>query len=496
MSDLVVQTRALLRDSAMALANSREGSHVAAVAARFDEPVRVALAGRVKAGKSTLLNALLGESLAPTDASECTRVVTWYRHGSTPKVLASLTNGATPIELPFRRSGGALDVDFGSIMLETIDRLEVQWPIPALRDIVLIDTPGVDSLSAGASDRTMAALAPKSDRVGDADVVVYLLRHMHGADVGFLEAFRTDDFGPASAVSCVGVLARADEVGVARLDALEQAARVARRYSTDRRMRRMCQTVLPIAGLLAEGSNTVTHQDFVVLGQLAALAADYPDLVLDADTFVQESDRLSEPSVEIRSDLLRRVGLFGVRRSIDALRRGEVDSSVALARFLRHSSGIETLTDTLRSGLSRRRDLLKVRAALSSLAGLLGPGSSRADEPLVVRLEALTAQAHELREARLVEALRCADIDFSETEIDRAEQLLGAAVWPNQLGIDDEPAPDQRRDVIDREIAFWRRKAESPFTGREGADAANVLVRTVEGFAERARVQADGSPVR
>ena len=39
---------------------------------RLDEPLRVAIAGKVKAGKSTLLNALVGEQVAPTDAGECT----------------------------------------------------------------------------------------------------------------------------------------------------------------------------------------------------------------------------------------------------------------------------------------------------------------------------------------------------------------------------------------------------------------------------------------
>ena len=40
----------------------------------------------VKAGKSTLLNAMLGERIAPTDAGECTRLVTWYRYSATPTI--------------------------------------------------------------------------------------------------------------------------------------------------------------------------------------------------------------------------------------------------------------------------------------------------------------------------------------------------------------------------------------------------------------------------
>ena len=56
---------------------------IVAARERMDEPIRVAIAGKVKAGKSTLLNALVGEELAPTDAGECTRIVTWYRDGLT-----------------------------------------------------------------------------------------------------------------------------------------------------------------------------------------------------------------------------------------------------------------------------------------------------------------------------------------------------------------------------------------------------------------------------
>jgi tRNA U34 5-carboxymethylaminomethyl modifying GTPase MnmE/TrmE len=48
---------------------------------RLNQPIRIALAGTLKAGKSTLVNALVGEDIAPTDATEATRIVTWFRHG-------------------------------------------------------------------------------------------------------------------------------------------------------------------------------------------------------------------------------------------------------------------------------------------------------------------------------------------------------------------------------------------------------------------------------
>src|SRR5262245_37496490 len=64
-----------------------------AIRERLEGPLQVAIAGRVKAGKSTLLNALVGERLAPTDAGECTRIVSWYRKGPSYQVSARLRDG-------------------------------------------------------------------------------------------------------------------------------------------------------------------------------------------------------------------------------------------------------------------------------------------------------------------------------------------------------------------------------------------------------------------
>src|SRR6478735_2393595 len=111
-------------------------------AQRLAEPLRIAIAGMVKAGKSTLLNAIIGEEIAPTDTGECTRVVTWYRYSDTPRITL-YPHAGSPRNVPVRRTDGRLVFELGGMEAADIARLVVDWPSRTLRDITLIDTPGI-----------------------------------------------------------------------------------------------------------------------------------------------------------------------------------------------------------------------------------------------------------------------------------------------------------------------------------------------------------------
>jgi hypothetical protein len=447
---------------------------------RYDEPLRLAIAGKVKAGKSTLLNALVGEEIAPTDAGECTRVVTWYQDGHAPAVRL-YPHGSPPRPLRIARDDGALQIEMG-VPADTVDRLEVTWPSASLRATTLIDTPGIASLSLDVSARSERFLAPE-DAPSAADAVLYLMRHLHSADMRFLESFHDKGVARAAPVNTIAVLSRADEIGVGRVDALRSARVIAARYRSDETLRAFCQTVVPVAGLLAVTGRTMRQDEFAALTKLAALPPEQLDaLLLTVDRFVTSDDGTELPTAT-RAKLLERFGMFGLRLSTTLIRQGVADSS-ALAAELVQRSGLVELREVLASQFSQRRDVLKARSALIALDLVLRREPRPTAAPLVVDVERILAGAHEFAELRLLSDLRGRVLRPPKDQAGEAERLIGGdGNAPNQrLGLPPDAARDELRAAALDRLTVWRRRAESPLASRAMANAARVVVRSCEGI--------------
>jgi predicted GTPase len=449
---------------------------------RLDEPLRLALAGKVKAGKSTLLNALVGEELAPTDAGECTRIVTWYREGPGYKVSGLPKAGGAPIQLPFSRDGGAIDVDLQGRSADDLTQLVVDWPSSSLRQLTLIDTPGIASLSADVSARAEAFLTPEDDRATPADAVLYLMKHLHAADMGFLEAFHDEEMAQATPVNAIAVLSRADEVAVGRLDAMESAAKISERYRTDPKVRRVAQTVVPVAGLLAQSGATLREAEHDALETLAKMdPADLELLCLSADRFVNADASLT--SLE-REALIDRFGLFGVRISAQLIRTGEAPNASRLSQELVSRSGLNELRRVLLSQFAARRDVLKSRSALLAVEAAARSTPNIDSAAILSEVERVTASAHEFAELRLLNALRTGMVPAKPEEVTAMELLLGAegTTAPERLSLPlDADVPALRQGAAEA-LSKWQRRAESPMASQEIKDASRVLVRTTEGL--------------
>jgi hypothetical protein len=480
-SPTVPAVRALLDDVLAVYADdAAAGERVVELRRRLDEPLRVALVGRVKAGKSTLLNALLGERLAPTDAGECTRVVTLYRHGTVPRVLLRNTAG-TRRALPVHRAEGALQLDLGGVPPAEVDRLEVNWPTPGLSVATFVDTPGISSLSAELSGRTSAFLEAGEELPG-ADAVIFLTRQMQQEDVAFLSAFQRRTAGAGASTTTLTVLSRADEVAAGRLDSMRAAEEIAQRWVRDPAIAAVSQAVVPVAGLLALAGRMLRHRDYVALRSIAtADPADLETLLLTADRFVRPSSAV-DVSPTVRASLLDRMGLFGIRLSVVLIRTG-ISDAASLAAELTRRSGLAELQQLIAVHFTRRGAQLKAATALRQVEALLRSAPHPGDERLWTELERLRLAAHDLTELDLLARLRAVDGPLPEPVRDEAARLLGAeGDGPaERLGLPPEGASvEELRTAAVSTLERWRVARDDPFAERASVDAMDVVVRSCE----------------
>lgn len=446
---------------------------------RLREPLRVAIAGIVKAGKSTLLNALLGEQIAPTDAGECTRIVTWYRFGDTPSITLHPHEGS-PRRMPIRRLDGKLVLDLGGLAPNDVERIDISWPIAALKEVLLIDTPGIASLSQDVSERTATFLIPDRSP-SSADAIVYLMRHLHPSDLRFLEAFRDTAAGPSQTVNAVAVLSRADEIGSGRIDSLLSAAKVARRYERDGELASLATCVIPVAGLLAEGARTLRQREFAAFSELAGLErGERENLLVSADRFVRPSDAVTL-SEETRRVLLDRFGLFGVRLATALIRAGATDSAELSSRLVQQS-GLLDLSRFIRLQFGSRAAPLKVRGVLEGLARLLRDRPKEGVAPILGGIERIQASAHSLRELSLLSQARVSGLSLTAEETEDAVRIVGGdgTAPAARLGLPDDADEDAIMTKVQSELARWRTTSQSPMTERPAVAVCRVVLRSLE----------------
>lgn len=466
---------------AATVAGGRAAAEVKGIQTRLEEPLRVAIAGRVKAGKSTLLNALIGERLAATDAGECTRIVTWYRQGPTYGVRALLRDGSDE-ELLFTRDDGVLDIDLGVLPARDIEWLDVRWPSGRLARFTLIDTPGLESLDAERSHRTKQLLGIEEEGPSQVDAVIYLMRHLHRSDAEFLDTFLDRSLARPSPVNAVAVLSRADEIGAGRLDALESASAIAERYAADDRVRSLCATVLPVAGLIAETGFTLREDEVARLRELTAMPpAGLDEMLLSVDRFCAPG--VSPLTSEYRRDLLLRLGLFGVRFSLRELQTRMDCSSSQLAQRLVEASGIERLIEMLDGHLGARSAVLKARSALSglrSLASELEAEDRAGSQNLRAAVERVEAGAHELAELRLLHMLLTGAVELAEDQTEEVARLTAGGDPAERLGLPGDTGREAERTEVLRRLEDWRIRAAHPLTDRTTADACEIIAQAYE----------------
>jgi tetratricopeptide (TPR) repeat protein/GTP-binding protein EngB required for normal cell division len=368
----------------------------------LDRPLLVAVMGEFNAGKSSFVNALAGEEVAPTGVTPTTATVNVLRYGPAPAARVIGHDGSAR-DLPaadIARVVTSLDGEAA----RAVRLVEIFLPVETLRRVEIVDTPGLNSIR------------PEHERVArdflqEADAIVWVFGIGQAAKATEKAAL---ELARGAGKRVVGVLNKVD-----RADAAEVGAVV---DHVKRSLGDLVETVVPFSATRALAARRAGKPD----AAMTALSA-----VLDERFFTQALALKRATAVSA----LRRL-LATARAAAEAAAPAPRDFAAAHAAVVRLEQALAGALDGERVALrarileSYRRAALEVREFVRPRSWLFGEHrATPADEEFLGELlEDGITRALERTRAALRAPLAEAEIDTTPlaTTIDTALDRFAA----------------------------------------------------------------------
>jgi len=349
------------------------------IALERDRPLRLAVMGEFNAGKSTFINAWIGEEVAPMGVTPTTATLNLLSYGPEKKVRLHLADDSA-------REGRYEDLRRLLIEAEKegpdrIRFVEILFPAEELLRVQILDTPGLNAPVAGHEETALRA-------IDEADAVVFLFRAGQAGKDTEREALRKI---AARRRKVLGVVNHADRVAADDLPGILQ------------RVREECGTALEgVVAISARQALEAKRSGDAALLERSALAA--------ARGVIEER-------------------FFGPARAIKR-RNAATRAEEAIAAALREAQGeqtrIEAGASEIRRGLSSlSADRTRSVEALRRAAGTVSDGVSQAARAAAAETAGFLAPRRRFWESKGVAP---EDLEFlSDLFEDRISAVLEAA---------------------------------------------------------------------
>jgi hypothetical protein len=480
---------------------------------RLARPVRLAVVGQIKRGKSTLVNAMIGKQLAATGQLETTFRINEFKYGDQESARA-LFSDRPSASVPLAALASLTVRDPGrEAELATLKRVVITLPEPLLRSFELIDTPGLYSVYVTDSANTLELIDPKqaataasARELDGADAVLYMFsRDLGGADTEVIGRFLgVGGLRSLDSMRTIGIVSkcdsywppatRADWLGYNPIETAGQRW-VSDYLAAEPELGRLFYEIIPIAGLVAEGAQTIPAEWFNWLQDLA----DRPPvelLRLLRYRSVFTSDKLAEValSAQQRRDLDGRLGSWGIllacRYLWDKCGEQEVRQNLVI------DSGVQRVRDLTVSHFGTHRYLIKLNKILSDVRGdiddLPAPQFRSAevnDQVTLVQdtIEDITDREPGLQAIHVLGLAGQGRLPLTGPELDRLGRLLEPGTSCSaRLGRPDGTPPAVLVEAADAEVTHWQRRTDDlATTDPEALAAVRLVLRTAEDVSHR-----------
>jgi len=470
---------------------------------RLNEPLRVAIVGIIKAGKSTLMNALLGEKLLITGNIETTYRPTWFKYSERPELIIHLKNkGAkkaqiNDLALWTERNKKELNPE-----MDEVNYVEVRYNKDILKDMEFIDTPGLKSSHVSDSDSTLTLLGIDVNEADEltkkeasqADAIVYAFsKGISQSDHDLLDVFEGQLPANTSPINAFGVLTKVDNYwSSGSEDPIKSAQKITERLQNDIRIISKLYAILPVSGKISEGLSGMGEKEKQTLNKLSKVNPERIENILkNAERFSKKAYNDISVPPEDREPLWDLLGQYGIHLALTEMRNGRNINE--LRGYFDEKSGISSLTRIIKQHFGNRSFLIKLRNILFRAkgqcfniinnSGRSNPNLVRILENIQDECEGIEANEHAFRELEILQHYYNGELKLDESETKELLEITGeyGSNCEARLGVELGTSVRELAIISREKAQKWNQKANSyGIRSKYYEPAARTLTRSCE----------------
>lgn len=517
--DLKTAIRIKLNDTLRMCSSCEDASELEEVikdmSSRLDQPLRVAVVGVMKAGKSTLLNAVMKEKILITGTLETTYTVSWFKYSTKPGLKIILKNDKS-IDAPFEdlEKWTARDVKNINPLIDEVKYVEIYYPSEVLKTMELIDTPGLLSTHEKDSNNTLdflmlnkAADEATKKEASSADAIIYAFnRGAQQSDVEILEAFQGETvIGNASPINAIGVYTKSDTHWRCEMnqDPFESARQIADNLMEHPVIQRLLYSISTVSAMMVESIAELDEKDWEVLYRLSKLN-EYIllDILFNRSNFMKwditdfEDEQEEEYDIETkrnfcsaqeRSKICSKCGQYGIYEITKAI-RGNIPKE-SIIEYLYEKSGIKEVGELILQHFGNRSFIIKLQYIFSRLLGICSQIIIKSNNAALIEIcenlrdEICNIQDTEqvFKELKVLQNYYNNQLKLkNEQEVNQLLQITGE--YGNnceaKLGVNCDKSIKELSYIASERIQYWNARANEIPSTRYYEEAANVLSRS------------------